>query len=163
MDAIQAIKTRRSIRVFRPGAVPRETLIDLVDCARLAPSGMNQQPWEFIIVTERAAMQRMAGLIPYASPIGQAAACIAVLCKPNTFYVEDGSAATMNILLGATAHGLGACWVSGDKQPYAEAIREVLTAPASLRLFSVIAVGFPAETPKPEKRKLEAMVHWERW
>ena len=163
MDAIQALKTRRSVRAYQTRPVPRDILTDIVDCARQAPSAMNQQLWEFIIITKPESCQRLGQLIAHAKFLPQLPACIAVLVKDHQFYVEDGSAATQNLLLAATAHGLGSCWVSGDKQPYADAVRELLGAPANYRFVSVVAVGYSAENPNPEKRPLDSMLHWEKF
>lgn len=162
MTAIEALKTRRSIRAYQSTPVPRDLLVDLVDCARLAPTGMNEQPWEFVIVTDTAMRQKIADLITHQKGMASAPAYIAVLCRDTKFYVEDGSAATMNILLAAHAHGLGACWVSGDKQPYADAVRDLLGGRPPMKLFSVVTVGYPAEKPVKDKRPLESVLHWEK-
>jgi nitroreductase len=164
MDAIEALKTRRTVRVYADKPVSKDVLTDLVDIARLSPSGMNEQPWEFVVVTDAAMRQKIHGLITHAPQIAQAPACIVVLCKAsNKWYVEDGSAATMAILLGAKAHGLGSCWIDGDKQPYADAVRELVGAGADYRIVSVVTVGHAQEIPNPEKRTLEQVVHWERF
>lgn len=163
MDAIEALKSRRSIRIYEKRMIGRELLANLVDCARLAPSAINQQTWEFVIITEPARIARLAELIPQASWLIDAPACIAVLVKPVSYYVEDGASATVVLQIAATALGLGACWISGERQPYADAVREALGAPASYRLFSLITVGYPAESPIKDKRPLESIVHWEKF
>jgi nitroreductase len=71
------------------------------------------------------------------------------------------SAATQNILLAACAHGLGSCWVAGDKKPYATDIAKRLGAPGDCRLISLIALGYPAENPRKPKRSLAVVLHWE--
>jgi len=161
MDAITALKTRRSIRTYRPGPIPRQTLADLVDCARLAPTAMNQQQWEFLIATNPETLAAVGQLIPHARFLPGAAAVIAVLSRDNTYWVEDASAATTNLLLAAHAHGLGACWVAAEKQSYADPVRDLLGAPADHRLLCLVTVGHPAEDPVIEKRPLESVLHWE--
>jgi nitroreductase len=163
MDAIDALKTRRSVRSYQPHPIPRQVLADLVDCGRLAASAINIQPWEFVVVTSREGLEAVAGLTDHGRFIAQAAACIAVLSRETKYYLEDGSAATQNILLAAHAHGLGACWVAGDKKPYAGAVCKQLGAPDGLRLISLIAIGYPAEQPTKEKRPLEDVLHWEKY
>lgn len=165
MDAIEALKTRRSVRYFRPGEVPAHLLEELVDCGRLAPSGRNEQPWEFVVVRDRGKLRQIAELTDNGRFIAEAAACIAILCRPAKYFLEDGSAATQNILLAAHAHGLGACWVAGDKKPYAESVLEALGAPAGYRLISLISLGWPAaELPeRAPKRPLKEVLHWERF
>ena len=86
--------------------------------------------------------------------------CILVLCKDTKYYLEDGSAATQNILVAAKAHGLRACWVAGDKKEYADEICREIGAPKGYKLVSMIPIGHPAEQPRKEKRPLHEVVHW---
>jgi nitroreductase len=163
MDAICVLKTRRAVRAYTPDPVSREVLEDIVDCARLAASAINIQPWEFVVVTNRDMLARIATATDHGRFIAQAAASIAVFCRDTKYYLEDGSAATQNLLLAARAHGLGSCWVAGDKKPYCETIRELLGAPTGMRLVSLVALGHPAEDPSKEKRPLADLLHWEHF
>jgi nitroreductase len=163
MDALTCLKTRRSVRAYEKRPVAREILTDIVDCARLAPSAMNGQPWEFVVVTRPDTFRKLGALIQHAKFVPDLPAAVAVFVKTHTFCAEDGSAATLNMLLAAKAHGLGSVWVSGDKQPYADAVRQLLGAPADYRFFSLVALGYPAEDPAPEKRDIKAMIHWEKY
>lgn len=163
MDAIEALKTRRSVRVYQQRDVPKELLEQIVDCARLAPTALNLQPWEFVVVTDKAMLRDIARATDHGRFIEDAAACIIVLCRNTKYYLEDGSAATQNILLAAHALGLGACWVAGDKKPYAETIRRMVGAPDGYRLVSLVPVGYPAERPTKPKRPLAEVLHWERF
>lgn len=163
MDALEALKTRRSVRAYQPHPVPPQVLADLVDCGRLAASAINIQPWEFVVVTSEEARKAIAALTDYGKFIAHAPACIAVLSRAVKYYLEDGSAATQNILLAAHAHGLGACWIAGDKKPYADDIRRLLGAPEGFKLVSLVALGYPNERPAKEKRALEDVLHWETY
>lgn len=163
MDTIEALKTRRSVRKYTGAPVPREILEDLIDCARLAPTANNVQPWEFVIVTERPLLERIARTTDYGPFIADAAACVAVVSKDTKYYLEDGSAATENILLAAHAHGLGACWIAGDKKAYAGKVLDMIGAPAGCKLISLIPVGQPAGQPQVNKRPLSDVLHWERF
>ena len=163
MDAIEALKTRRAVRTYTREAVPREVIEDLVDCGRLAATAINIQPWEFVAVTAPDLLRRIAEATDHGRFIADAAACIAVLVRETKYYLEDGSAATQNILVAARAHGLGACWVAGDKKPYAAEICRLLRAPAGFRLVSLIPVGHPAEQPVKDKRPLAEVLHWDRF
>ena len=107
MDAIETLKTRRSIRAYTADPVAREVIEDIVDCGRMAATGSNVQPWEFVVVTDRNLLRRFAELADYGKFLSQAAACILVLCKDTRYYLEDGSAASENMLLAARAHNLG--------------------------------------------------------
>ncbi len=163
MDAIEALKTRRSIRAYADRPVPREVLEDIVDCGRLAASAINIQPWEFVVVTGAATLRKLAETTDHGRFISGAPVCVVVLCQATKYYLEDGSAATQNILLAAHAHGLGACWVAGDKKPYAADICKIVEAPDGLRLVSLIPMGYPAENPKKPKRPLADVLHWEKY
>ena len=164
MDAIEAIKKRASVRTYKPDPVPREVLEELVECGRRAPSAMGVHPWHFVVVTEKAMLRRIAESTDYGRFIADAPACIAVLCEDGKYYLEDGCAAVENILIAVAAHGLGACWVAGDKKPYAGAVREVLGAPPSHRLIALLPIGYPTSTPKPKSKPgLDQVLHWERY
>lgn len=163
MDALTCLKTRRSIRTYRPDPVPRATIEDIVDCARQAPTAFNRQPWTFVVVQDANVRARIPQLAGHGEFIATAPVCIAVFCGPSECPVEDGCAATENLLLAAHAHGLGACWVSGNQTPYSEGVRELLGAPPDQRLVSMVAVGYPAEAPVVEKKPLAEIVRWDRF
>ena len=164
MNAIDVLKTRRSVRSFSDQAVTREVLEDIVDCGRLAASGMNVQPWEFIVVENADTRSAMAQIADNGKFIAQAPACIAVFSEDVKYFLEDGSAASQNILLAAWAHGVGSCWVAGDKKPYCDEIRDLLGVPKTHRLVAMVALGYPATDPvmRP-KRSLNDVLHWETW
>ncbi|MEW6379108.1 MAG: nitroreductase family protein [bacterium] len=163
-DFLEMIKTRHSQRSFIDQPLSREHLLQIVDCARSAATARNVQPWEFIVITDRQIRQRIADTAPNGAFIAQAAACLAVFCQDTRYYLEDGCAATENALLAATALGIASCWVAGDKKPYAEDIRNLLSVPSGYKLVSLIALGFAAEkTDHPPKRSLDDVVHWEKF
>jgi nitroreductase len=162
MTALEVLKTRRSVRAYDHKPISHEVLIDIVDCARLAPTAMNDQPWEFVVITESETKKKIAALISHAAFIAEVPVCIAVVSRVTQWYVEDCSAATENILLAAKAHGLGSCWISGDKQPYADAVRDVLGGTPAQKFFCLVTLGHPTERPIKEKRKLENVLHWEK-
>jgi nitroreductase len=162
MDAIEVLKTRRSIRAYADQPVPRQVLEDIIDCGRLAASAINIQPWEFVVVTSAATLRKLAETTDHGRFIAGAPVCVVVLCQETKYYLEDGSAATQNILLAAHAHGLGACWVAGDKKPYAAEICNIVEAPDGFRLVSLIPMGYPAENPTKPKRPLAGVLHWEK-
>ena len=164
MDAIEAIKQRASVRAYKPDPLPRELLEELVDCGRRAPSALGRHPWHFVVVTEKAMLRQIAESTDYGRFIADAAACIAVLCEEGTYYLEDGCAAVENILIAAAARHLGACWVAGDKKPYAQQVRDLLGAPAGQKLVALLPLGHPAGAPKPkQKPDLDQVLHWEKY
>ena len=160
MDAIEALKSRRCIRKFEARAVPREVVEDVVDCGRLAATAINIPPWEFVVVRDRQKLEQLAAITDHGKFIAEAPVCVVVLSRDTKYYIEDGSAATQNMLLAARAHGLGACWVAGDKKPYAEELCRLVGA-AGFKLVSLVPMGYPAETPEVQKRPLKEVLHWE--
>ena len=163
MDALQALTTRRSVRLYRADPVPRDLIEQVLEAARHAATANNLQPWEFVVVTDKAVRSRIAQAADYGRFIADAPVCVAVLSRQTKYYLEDGSAATLNILLAAHAHGLGACWVAGDKKPYAARVVQMVGAPEDYRLISLVSIGYPAEKPETGKRALREMLHWERF
>jgi len=164
MELLKVLKERRSIRNFEKKEVPKEVIEDIIDCGRLAATAVNIQPWEFIVVTNSEIREKIADITDYGKFIKDAPVCVAVFCVENTkYYLEDGSAATENILLAAKAYNLGSCWVAGDKKRYTEDIRKLLEVPIGYKLISLIALGYPAEIPNPPKRSLKEVLHREKW
>ncbi|MHB0998881.1 MAG: nitroreductase family protein [Armatimonadota bacterium] len=155
------MKTRRSIRAFEDKPVPRDVIEDIVDCGRLAASAINIQPWVFVAIQHDDRRQAVADLTDYGKFIAQAPLCIAVFCQDSKYYLEDGCAATQNILNAAKAHGLGSCWVAGDKKAYAKDVARLLNIPDDHNLISLIAVGYPAQDANPPKKSLYDVMHWE--
>ena len=150
MDAIEALRTRRCVRAFRREAVDRETLEEVVDCGRLAPTALNVQPWEFVVVTDKTMLQRIAQATDHGRFIADAGACIVVLSKATKYYLEDGSAATENILLACHARGLGACWVEGPVAPTRrmQKFKELIKIPTGFgeyRIHAYMSLGWPHE------------------
>lgn len=164
MDALTAITKRHSTRAFTAEPIPRELLEKIVDAGRLAPTARNEQPWEFVVVTDAAMRRRLAEVTDYGSFLADAAACVAVFCREAKYFLEDGCLAAANMLLAATALGLQSCWVAGDKKAYCEAVAEALGVPPGYRLVSLLAIGHGrGEQPRAPERSLAEVAHWERW
>ena len=103
MDALEAIRKRRSIREYTGEAILREDLEKIVDAARLAPTGWNRQPWDFIVVTDREMIENLKVASQWTDKAG---AIIAVVLDPSSrWWLEDGAAAVENMLIAS--HGLG--------------------------------------------------------
>ena len=163
MDAIEVLKTRCSVRAYTGAPVPKRIIEDVIDCGRLAATAINIQPWEFVVVTGHEMLRSIAQTTDHGKFISDAPVCVVVLCEDTKYYLEDGSAATENILLAARAHGLGSCWVAGDKKPYASDICHLVGAPQGYKLVSLIPMGYPAESPEKSKRPLSDVLHWEKY
>jgi len=164
MDAIEALKGRRSVRVYEDKPVPKEIIEEIIDTARLAPTANNIQPWEFIVITDAGTRRSIAELTDWGKFIAQSGACVAVYAKAVKHYLEDGSAAIENILVAAHAFGLGTCWVAGYGKDYGEPVRKMLGVPEGYNLVGLISLGYPAEQPAAkEKRDLSDVLHWEKY
>ena len=146
------IQKRRSIRKYKSDqTVTKEQLNRLLEAAMLAPSACNSRPWEFIVITRRETLDEIARIHPYAKMCETAAAAIVVIALPQTgrpegYFPQDCAAATQNILLEATAMGLGTCWC-GVYPKRSAAIGTLLDVRKPKIPFNVIAVGIPDEEP----------------
>ena len=164
MEAFEAISKRASVREYQSKPLGKDLIEKLVDAGRRAPTARAVEPWEFIVVTDKKALGKLGGIANTGPFIKDAACCIAVYCKDTKYYLEDGAAATENILLAAAGLGLGACWVAGDKKPYAGEVSKLLGVPVDLKLVSLIPVGWPKKEPTQAKnRTLKDVIHWEKF
>ena len=162
MDTLTAIAQRHSTRAFTSKPVAQPLLEQIVDAGRRAPTARNEQPWQFVVVTDATMRKRLAQLADYGRFIADAGACVAVFCSDTKYYLEDGCAATENILLAATALGVQSCWVAGDKKAYAPRVAELLGVPAGYKLVALLALGYAASPGQaPAKRRLDEVLHWE--
>ncbi len=166
MDILEVLKKRRSIRIFQDKQIHKEDLEKLVDVARYAATARNVQPWKFVIVTDTKVLNLLGELGENAKLIAGSKACIIVFCENTKYYLEDGCAATVNILNAATALGIGSCWVAGDKKPYTEDVARILNAPKGLKLVSLVALGYPKEKDvfrAADKKPLQEILYWEKF
>jgi nitroreductase len=163
MDALNCLKTRRSVRDFAADTIDRSILQDIAECGRLAASANNIQPVHIVIVTDPKTRKAIADLTSYGKFIADAPACMVVISEDTKYFLEDGSAATQNILLAAKAHGLGSCWVAGNKKEYDSVICTMLGAPEGCKLISLVALGKACSVPSPSKKPLQQVVHWDKF
>ena len=161
MDALEAIRKRRSVRKYTGDPIPRQDLETIVDAGRLAATGGNRQPWEFIVVTGREMIEQLKVAAQW---MDQAGAIIAVVMDPSSrWWVEDGAAAIENMLIASTALGYGSCWLEGWTLAHEEAFKAMLGIPEEKRLLTLIPIGVPAEWPAKEKKPLSEVLRWERY
>jgi len=164
MEALDAVRMRCSVREFKDEPIERDLIENIIDCGRLAPTARKEEPWEFIAVTNKNALKTIADSTDHGKFIGSSACAIIVCCKETKYYLEDGCAATENVLIAATSLGVSSCWVAGDKKPYCQKIMDILKVPAGYRLVSIIALGYNAKKANPlEKRALRQVLHWEKF
>jgi nitroreductase len=161
METLEAIQKRRSVREYTGEPIPRADLEKIVDAARLAPSGHNTQPWDFIVVTEKRKIDKLKIAARWMENAG---AIIAVVLDPaSRWWLEDGSAAVENILIASTALGYGSCWLEGYTLPREEEFKFLLGVPQEKRLLTLVPIGVPVAWPTQEKKPLSEVLHWERF
>lgn len=164
MEFFEVIKSRKSVRSYSNKSVVRHLINQIVDSGRLAATARNEQPWEFIVTHNRKTLEKIAELCPNGSFARDADFIIAVFSKDTKYYIEDCSAATQNMLLTIEALRLGGCWIAGDKKPYVEDMKQLFGVPQGYKLVSMISAGYPKDPNAPHsKRKLEEVLHWDRW
>jgi nitroreductase len=143
---ITVIRSRRSIRSFKETPIPKDAISDALECARQAPTARNLQPWLFGTVTDRKMIKRIADATDSGKFLAGAPACFAIFTeRDQKYYLEDGCAATMQLILGLQAYGVGSCWIAGDKKAHAEEIRAMLNVPEKYTLVSLVAAGYPGD------------------
>jgi nitroreductase len=144
---------------------------DLLEAAMAAPSAVAKDPWEFIVVRNRELLSKIAEGLPNGAMLRDAALGM-VVCgdlprahdRQLSYLLQDCSAAIENLLLAASALGLGACWLGvHPREERVKHIRSLLSIPDSVIPVAAIAIGWPAESPEPRTRYREAAVHHETW
>jgi nitroreductase len=169
MDVTKAILSRRSIRKYTEEPVSGDDIEALLTAAMHAPSAVNEQPWHFVIIQDRKTLEAISRLSPTAPMVKYAPLAIAVCADRNLekfpgLWVLDCSAATENILLAATARGLGAVWTA--VYPFDDrvnGIKKLLKMPDDVVPLCIIPVGRPAETPAPVNRFNPSRIHHDTW
>ena len=171
MDLMEAIKTRRSIRKYKPVPVPEGLLKEVLNASRFAPSADNTQPWRFIVVRDEQMKSKLAAASNSQKFIAQAPIVIVACGIPDEAYqivggymsshVIDASIALDHMTLAAHANGLGTCWIAWFKE---EKVKEVLAIPEDVRVIALTPLGYPDETPdKTPRKNLEELVMYDRY
>jgi len=157
METKEAIRSRRSIRRFEEREVPEEFLREILQAGIWAPSGMNNQPWRFVIIRDKETKEKLSRLTHYGDILRGAPLLIGVFLdhKSSYDYVKDVQACgacLQNMLLSAHDLGLGAVWI-GEILKSKEKVREVLGLSEEYELMAIVCVGFPKEKPEEGKRR----------
>lgn len=161
----ELIRTKRAVRQFESRPVPEDVIRQIVDCGRRAQSSKNTQPWHFIVVRERATLQRLSECGAYAGHISGAAFAVALISEKadgsNDF---DLGQAAAYLQLAAWEQGVGSCIATLGEADKAKA---VLGVPAERGLRMALSFGYPAQPPAPPKRggrrSFDEVVRWEHW
>jgi nitroreductase len=158
------IKCRHSVREYKPEAVEDGIIRDALECARLAPTANNLQPWLFGVIRDKKLLGEIAGQTDHGKFIERAPVCFAVFGERNAKYcLEDCCAATENLIIALQAYGVGACWVAGEKKAYAEDVRKLLKVPDRYILVALVPAGYPADITIQKKKELDAVTFFDRY
>lgn len=158
MSFLELVKTRRSVRGYRPDPVESGKLDYVLECGRFAPSACNLQPWLFVVVESAEGRRSLGKAYPkpwfIEAPL-QVAVCVdhgrAWVRKDGKEYAAvDAAIAMDHMTLAAAELGLGTCWIGAFDQT---AAREALNLPDDLEPIVLTPLGYPADEPKPKERK----------
>jgi nitroreductase len=169
MDALKAIMTLRSVRLYTGDPVDEKDVEALLRAAMQAPSARNAQPWHFIVITERSVLDAIPKFHPYSNMLLNAPVAILVCgdqaVEEDPEYInQDCAAATQNILLAAHALGLGAVWLGiYPRSKRIQEIRKLLNIPSRILPVSLIAFGYPAEEKMEIDRFKAERVYHNSW
>jgi nitroreductase len=169
MDALEALITRRSSRSFTSRPVSLDLVRELIRAAMHAPSAGNEQPWHFLILTNREVLDKIPEFHPYAGMVAEAPVAVLVCADPRQekhpgMWVQDLSAATENLLVAAHAKGLGAVWVAlHPREDRVQAIQKLAALPEPFVPFALVPLGHTAEKPEPEDRFRPELIHLNKW
>lgn len=175
-DAVlENIANRKSVRSYTAEPVSDADIETLLRAAMAAPSAMNRQPWEFIVVKDRDSLDLLASKLRYAKMLSQAPLAIIVCAETmltlkdgsvveNMFWEHDASAATENLLLAAEALGLGAVWTAASDPERSAIVCETLGITGTVKPLCVVPIGHPANPDEQPKDKWKPeKIHWSRW
>lgn len=162
MNTIEAIKTKRAVRIFSDQAVPDDIIRQILDAGRRSQSSMNQQPWQFIVVRDRETLLRLGATSPNVGHIKGAA--FAVVIATSTDWEFDTGQAAAYLQLAAWDLGVSSC-IAMSREP--DQVRAILGVPAGWNCGVALSFGYAAQPPgqpKPTGRKgFEEVVRWEHW
>ncbi len=181
MPVIEAIRDRRSIRKYKADKIKDEDILQIIEAARLAPSGSNTQPWKFIIIKDEATKKKIVEVDHKQKWMLTAPVFIVCVSDIRTriedvdlesfwedspqpelkLVIRDTAIAISYMLLEAQHLKLGTCWTGWYEQ---EKMRKVLELPEYLYVSGVITLGYADEKPEMRPRKsLDEIVRYEKW
>ena len=153
MDVFEAMKTRRSIRKYKPGSILNEKLKMIFEAARLASSGGNRQPWRFVVIRNMERKRVLAKVANNQMFLADAAEIVVAIGDPEIskrWYDKDPMIAVEHMVLVANALGYGTCWIGAFEE---EEIKRLLNILKEMSVIVLLSIGIPEETPQPKPRK----------
>ena len=163
MDVFEAVRTLLAVRGYQDKPVPDAVVRRIVEAGRLTGSGMNGQPWHFIVVRDREALRRLGALASSGRYIAQAPLAIVVATEKSRFAVSDASRAIQSMLLTAWADGVGSNWVGFGGL---DNVKPLLDIPTNLDVLAILPFGYPARPVgrgKKQRKPLREVAHLERY
>jgi len=163
MEAFKAVQTVLAVRKYQDKPVPADMVRRIVQAAHLTGSSMNRQPWHFIVVEDRATLQKMGELAHTGRYIAQAALAVAVVIEDSPYGVSDASRAIQSMMLAAWSEGVGSNWVGFFGL---EDVKPLLGVPDGLQIFAVVPFGYPLDAigrGKKNRKPLGEVAHRERF
>jgi nitroreductase len=171
METWDAIRARRNVRQFTEEPIPDEDLRRILEAGRRAPSSQNNQPWDFVVVTDRDQLRELAGVWQGGGHVAGSAATVAMVLpdaeeprvrERNRF---DIGQATMQMMIAAADLGVGSGHSSVGDQALA---RRILGVPGDRIVAFLLDLGYPADRPlrplkRPNRRSFDEVVHWGTW
>lgn len=162
-DVFDAIRTLLAVRSYQPTPVPDALVRRIVEAGRLTGSGMNGQPWHFIVVRDPETLRKLGALASSGPYVAQAPLAIVVATDKSRFAVSDASRAIQSMLLTAWADGVGSNWVGFGGL---DRVKAVLDIPAGLDVLAILPFGYPARAVgkgKKQRKPLREVAHVERY
>jgi nitroreductase len=162
LDTFTCIRTRREIRDYLDKPISDEHLLKILEAGRVAPSSKNSQPWQFVVIKNKEALNKIAALTPTGSHIAKAPLAIALLMDGAKLPEIDGARAMQNMVLAAWDLGIGACWVTNF---YEDGVKDILGAPQRMKMVTVMPFGYakePKTTRKKVRKTLQEIVSYEK-
>ncbi|MEE1220962.1 MAG: nitroreductase family protein [Bacteroidales bacterium] len=171
-QTLETIFNRSSIRSYSDKQVEKDQIMTLLKAGMSAPSAVNKQPWEFIVIDDKDLMGKIGDEFKNAGMIKKAS-CAIIVCGDlklalegvaQEFWVQDCSAATENILLAAHSLGLGAVWcgVYPNKER-AKSLKTILSLPENIVPLNIIPIGVREKEQEPKDKWKEEKIHWNKW
>jgi nitroreductase len=163
MDAFEAVRTVLAVRSYQDKPVPDAVVQRIVEAGRLTGSGMNRQPWHFIVVRDKNMLHRLGALASSGPYVAQAPLAIVVATDKTRFAVSDASRAIQSMLLTAWADGVGSNWVGFGGL---DQVKALLDIPTALEVLAVLPFGYPARAVgrgKKQRKALREVAHLERY
>ena len=165
MDVYEAIKSRRTVRDYKPDPIPEDLLHKILQCARWSPSSSNTQKWSFIVIRDRATLETLGQIATQGPFIAQAPLVIAVVMDDAPRPQLDAGRALQQMELMAWSEGVGMCFVGVREAEQQKAVKELLEIPDKMELVTLLPFGYRADIPKPAgtpRKPMHEIIHWEK-